>query len=398
MHNHSADVVILGGGVIGMTSALSLADAGQQVIVLEAGQLGQEASWAGGGIMSPLYPWRYPRPLDALLARSLKQIPALVERLCDQTAHDPELYRTGLWVLGLDEAEQRSALAWGEAQQWQLHDDKSEFPASERAAEPSADLVEAARSSVWFPQVANIRNPRLIHGLAALLKAHANVRVFEQTRVQALKSLKQSKDSPLDAGGQGKGIWSVRTQNLQVQAPKVVCAAGAWSSELLAASGMSVPKVQPALGQMLLLKPTVTRELPMVLWNGRYIVPRKDGQVLVGSTVEYCGFKKQWAEQAQKSLLAFAEQVIGCPLEGQVQAHWAGLRPDAGQALPIIGEHPQQPGLFLNTGHFRNGLVLALGSAELLTAQIMGMAAEINTACFVPKGARYEADEVTDVV
>lgn len=393
MRIHSADTVILGGGVIGMTSALALADAGQQVILLEAGQLGQEASWAGGGIMSPLYPWRYPRPLDALLERALVRMPALVARLQNHTPHDPELLTTGLWVLGLDDAESEAAQAWANRQGWQVsRQDFSGVDAASQAALSSA--VEAAgRNALWFPQVANIRNPRLIRGLAALLKAHPKVKVFEQSRVQSLSSGSASRSGLSAEVTVPSSIeWCVRASTVQVHASSVVCAAGAWSSELLSASGISIPRVQPALGQMLLLKPHIKRNVPMVLWDGRYIVPRQDGQVLVGSTVEYCGFKKRWADSTQRALLAFAEQLLGVSLTDQVQAHWAGLRPDAGQALPIIGEHPAQPGLWLNTGHFRNGLVLALGSAELLVRQMMGQVAgvsvELNAQPFLPNSPK----------
>jgi glycine oxidase len=113
----------------------------------------------------------------------------------------------------------------------------------------------------------------------------------------------------------------------------------------------------------------------MVLWGGRYIVPRRDGRVLVGSTVEYCGFRKKLAAEAYDSLLAFAAKLFGDQVRAQVEAHWAGLRPDAGTALPLVGCHPAAPGLWFNTGHFRNGLVLALGSAARLSDQIVGNAA-----------------------
>jgi glycine oxidase len=366
MQKLGTDVIIIGGGVIGLTSALVLADAGREVVLIESGRLGQEASWAGGGIMSPLYAWRYPRSLDTLLRQSLAVMPALVARIQSETGIDPEFYETGLWVLSLPPQERREAITWACSQGW---------PVSAKAF----DLFHfAARSQpemgLWFPKVSNIRNPRLIQGLAQLVRQNKKISIYENA--PAKKVFHQLNHV--------KALWSVETPDQRIQAPDVVCAAGAWSSTLLEAARLNCPKLIPAQGQMLLLKPSVLSTLqakgiwasgqpcPMVLSEGKYIVPRCDGHILVGSTVEYVGYRKCLAAEAQAELSAFAGELFGFELgDEHIEAHWAGLRPDPGQAVPIIGPHPDYPGLWLNTGHFRNGLVLAMGSAELLCTQMM---------------------------
>lgn len=120
------------------------------------------------------------------------------------------------------------------------------------------------------------------------------------------------------------------------------------------------------MGQMLSLKYANSEAIPMVLQNGLYIVPRKKGLVLVGSTVQRCGYRKQWDVQTYHRLLNFAVDLLGETVRQTVQAQWSGLRPEADRDLPVVGAHPTVPGLWFNTGHFRNGLVLAVGSAQHL--------------------------------
>ena len=355
MHFECADVVVIGGGVVGMTTALALGDAGRTVWLLEAGQMGQEASWAGGGIMMPLYAWRGPRQLDALLMRSLAELVQLVDRLKTCAGIDPEWNACGLWVRGLTPQECQEAQDWATLCGWPVALKSYKTWAGTcglTLGEPIDTLTLS--EDLWFPSVANIRNPRLLKGLEALLKQHPRITV--------------SAFSPVRRVDREGDALSVVLESFAIRANDAVCAAGAWSTRLLNKSLLpGTPIISPTLGQMMLLQYEHDDALPMVLQNDRYIIPRKGGLVLVGSTVEYCGYQKKWDADAYSALLEFAVSLLGESVRHTVQAQWAGLRPDAGRDVPVIGPHPQVPGLWFNTGHFRNGLVLAAGSANYLT-------------------------------
>jgi glycine oxidase len=162
-----------------------------------------------------------------------------------------------------------------------------------------------------------------------------------------------------------------------------VVAAGAWSAPLLAPLGVDLP-VRPVRGQILwymLPRPVLGQ---MLMRDGRYVIPRQDGVVLVGSTVEEAGFDDSTTEEAGRDLREAAAAIM--PLLGTlaVQGQWAGLRPGSPEGVPMIGAVPGFSGLWLNTGHFRNGVNLAPGSAELLEALLSGAQPALDPAPYDP--------------
>ena len=141
---------------------------------------------------------------------------------------------------------------------------------------------------------------------------------------------------------------------------------------------------QPVRGQMILFK-CATDFLPsMVLAGRRYAIPRRDGHILVGSTLEYCGFDKSTTENALDSLRATAAELLPDLANAPVVGHWAGLRPGSPDGIPFIGELASHPGLWLNCGHFRNGLVLAPASCRLLADLMLGRAPSIDPTPYAP--------------
>lgn len=155
----------------------------------------------------------------------------------------------------------------------------------------------------------------------------------------------------------------------RLQAEDVVVAAGAWSAALLAGIGVVLP-VSPVRGQILwylLPRPVLGH---ILMHQGRYVIPRHDGVVLVGSTVEQVGFDDATTPEAAEALREAAASMV--PLLGSlpVQGQWAGLRPAAPDGIPFIGPVPGHPGLWVNTGHFRNGVNLAPGSSVLLESLV----------------------------
>ncbi len=340
----TADCLIVGGGLIGMLSAYELVQAGVRVVILERGRTGQESSWAGGGILSPLYPWRYPDAVSALAHWGQTRYQALAGSLHEPSGIDPEWQQSGL--LMLDTAEQQEAVAWAERYGAVL-----EVLSAEAAARCEPAMQSGSGGALWMPEVAQIRNPRLLSALRVALEQQGAV-FEEQTEALAL----QHRHGRITAVETSKGVR---------HAGKVVIAGGAWSGQLLGDTRLSIA-VEPVRGQMLLYKAAPGLLGRVVLGKGHYAIPRRDGHILVGSTVEYAGFDKSTTVDAATALRRIAEQLVPALAGVTVVRHWAGLRPGSAEGIPYIGEHPEIAGLYVNTGHFRNGVVLALASAKLL--------------------------------
>lgn len=162
-------------------------------------------------------------------------------------------------------------------------------------------------------------------------------------------------------------------------------AAGAWSGELLASLGLTLP-VEPVKGQMILYKCASDFLSCMVLAKGRYAIPRRDGHILIGSTLEHEGFDKTPTESALDSLKASAVELIPALADAEVVGHWAGLRPGSPEGIPYIGKVPGFEGLWLNCGHYRNGLVLAPASCQLFADLLLGHKPVIDPAPYAPTG------------
>lgn len=350
------DAVVIGGGILGLLLARELVLAGRQVLLLEAGQCGQESSWAGGGIVSPLYPWRYPPAVTALARQAQAAFPALCTALAEATGIDPEWQCTGL--LMLDAPDAAEAQAWAQAQGVAM-----EGVPADRLLACEPQLAPDFQAGLWMPQVANVRNPRLLQALKAMLLQSRACEIREFSPVQQLVQAGQS--------------VRVYTANAVVEAPQVVVCAGAWTAALLGHSNVGVP-VEPVRGQMLLyrLPPGVLRT--MVLHDGRYAIPRRDGHVLVGSTLEYVGFDKNTTRDAAQVLQAAAERLLPVLRGVSPIRQWAGLRPGSPGGIPVMGAVPGWSGLFACAGHFRNGLVLAPASAQFMADILLGRTPSVD--------------------
>jgi len=358
-------VVIVGGGVIGLLTAYNLASEGQAVTLLERGGLGQESSWAGGGIVSPLYPWRYSQAVTALAHWSQDFYPQLAQRLFAATGVDPEVHTTGLYWLDLDD--EADALAWAA---------REGRPLSKVDVSAAHDAVPVLgggyAQAIYMADVANVRNPRLVKSLKAALLALPNVTIYEQCDVSGFVL------------GDGR-VVGVNTATGLVLGDQVVLAAGAWSGQLLSTLGLALP-VEPVKGQMILYKCASDFLSSMVLAKGRYAIPRRDGHILIGSTLEHEGFDKTPTDTALESLKASAVELIPALADAEVVGHWAGLRPGSPEGIPFIGEVPGFKGLWLNCGHYRNGLVLAPASCQLFTDLLLARAPIIDPAPYAPAG------------
>lgn len=338
------DCLVVGGGLIGMLTARELALAGLAVGLVERGETGRESTWAGGGILSPLYPWRYPDAVTALASWSQARYAKLAEALRTETGIDPEFQQNGLLILDTEEV--RQAQGW--AENWHCSLDPVD---AAKLSELEPALGDIPTQALWLPQVAQIRNPRLAQALRKSIE-NLGVRLFEHTPMTGLV-LGET------------GIHGVVTERGEFNANQVVIAGGAWSALLLESIGMNLP-VRPVRGQMILYRAEPGLVQRIVLSRDRYVIPRRDGRILVGSTLENAGFEKTTTRAAMLELEAEARRLIPALADYPIEHHWAGLRPGSPQGIPYILQHPRIAGLFINTGHFRNGVVLGPASARLL--------------------------------
>lgn len=350
------DFLIVGGGVIGMMTALQLADAGQSVVLVERGECGREASWAGGGIVSPLYPWRYTSAISALSSWSEGRYPELAGRLVEETGIDPEYRQKGLLYLRVEDVD--TALAWAR----EVAKPLSRVDAATLYAK-APNAAPGFTEALWMPTLGSIRNPRLARALRARLAAMPRVELVEGCDVKGLLRDGERRD--------GGRILGVETAGGPLKAGQTVVCAGAWSGELLAGIGVALP-VRPVRGQMILFKAPPGLVERVILKDGRYLIPRGDGRVLAGSTLEEVGFDKRTTAEARDSLHASALSIVPALAECEVEHHWAGLRPGSPDGVPMIGAVPGFTGLHVNAGHFRNGLVLAPAATRLLVDELIG--------------------------
>lgn len=322
------DILIVGGGVIGLGSALELARSGASVTVLERGVCGGESSWAGGGILSPLLPWDYSSAVTDLTQLSCRLFPEWVARIADMSGIDPEYRVSGMRVLPPFDAER--------AVQW---------------CAGNGVRLELDGEALWLPDVAQVRNPRLIKALRRALE-RMGVRIMERVEVTGIV-VTEDRVERLDTTA---GSFS---------AEHYVVAAGAWSKRLLGKQGVQLD-IKPVRGQMLLYRAKPGMLPHIILQNGTYLIPRDDGHILVGSTLEDVGFDKSTTEEARVVLHARALGMLPQLAQAEFVKHWAGLRPAAPDNIPIIARHPQLENLYLNSGHFRYGVTMAPASAQIL--------------------------------
>ena len=356
------DCLVVGGGLIGMLTARELAQAGLAVGLVERGETGRESTWAGGGILSPLYPWRYPDAVTALASWSQARYAELAEDLIAESGIDPEFQPNGLLIL--DTEEKAQALQW--ADKWQRSLDVVD---TAKISELEPTLGDIPPQALWMPQVAQMRNPRLARALRKSIE-NQGVTLCEHTPVKGLVLGEH-------------GVHGVLTEHGELNAERVVIAGGAWSALMLESVGISLP-VKPVRGQMILYhaEPGVVQRI--VLSRDRYVIPRLDGRILVGSTLEDVGFDKGTTRAAMRELEAEALRLIPALANYPIEHHWAGLRPGSPQGIPYIVQHPRIAGLYINTGHFRNGVVLGPASARLLADILLQREPSLDPAPYVP--------------
>lgn len=351
MAGDSVDVIVVGTGVVGFATARELARGGARVLLLERGQPGREASRAAAGIICPTYPWREPPALDALVHWSRAYYPVLAEDLRRITGIDAE-WRVG-GILVFDEAEREAGVAWArdKALPYEVLD-----PAGLARAEPA--LAGSKRSAFFLPTVGQIHTSRLLRALGeAVMQDGVPVR----QNVEVISLLRE-----------GSRVVGVQTDAGDFRAERgVVLATGAWTQPLLQSVGLDLD-VFPVRGQVIQFEGPAGLLGRVLLEDGNYVLQRRGGHILVGSTKERAGFDKDTTEQAAEELKVAGANLLPMLEGARPSRQWAGLRPGTADGVPFMGEHPDAPGLWVNTGHHTNGITLAPAAGRLVADLVLG--------------------------
>ena len=353
------DVLIIGGGVIGLAIAHALARRGvQDLTVIEKNEFGREASWAAGGILAPQVEADSDNDFFLLACASRDLYRDFAETLQIETGIDVQLDTTGTLYVAFSEEEEvelRTRFAWqreqGLAVEWLDRD-------AARKLEPR--LSEQVRCALRFPNDFQVENRRLVE---ALLTANERlgVRLHSDCEAKALK---------IEDGR----VAGVETSQGIISAHCVVLAAGAWSSSLTSLnSAVTLPRleVEPVRGQMLCFNPAERLARHVIYSSRGYLVPRRDGRLLAGSTTESVGFEKRVTNDGINSIKSMAVEIAPAVESLTEVDSWAGFRPRAKDGLPVLGPTRHLAGLFYATGHYRNGILLAPITGELLAEAIL---------------------------
>ncbi|PKM11298.1 MAG: glycine oxidase ThiO [Gammaproteobacteria bacterium HGW-Gammaproteobacteria-3] len=343
----STDITLIGGGIIGLLTARAFVEAGASVTVIDKNRLGQESSWAGGGILLPIYPWRQNAAITTLVRHSLSLYPSLAAELKAATGIDPEWSPCGLLITQTPDSD--AARVWCRNQGIVCQSDL-----------PDTSCLQAQMDKpLWLSEIAHIRNPRLLKALRQDL-VQKGVQLLECCTLNTLIS-------------ENDVVVSISTSAGRQAVNQLIFTTGAWTGALCRQflPHQASPEIKPVKGQMLLFDAEPNTLAFMVLEKDHYLIPRRDGKILAGSTLEDCDFDKTTSWSAYRRLKSFAENLCPALKDCTDIRHWAGLRPGTSRGIPYITRHPAFNNLSINAGHFRNGLVMAPASAQLMVDLIL---------------------------
>ncbi|HKR31829.1 MAG TPA: glycine oxidase ThiO [Terriglobales bacterium] len=342
---HTSDVVIAGAGVIGLSIAIQLRKAGATVTVLDRGEPGREASSAAAGMLVTMDP-DLGTPMRELAKASAALYPAFVEEVELHSGLRTDLEARGaLYVAAESECLDGPIVC------------ESELAQQEPGLAPHPRVHFLSEQSI---------DPALLTRAAIEAAKRLGITVHHEAQVEALTLTREH-------------LIKVRTSAIPYETATFVNCAGAWANEI---AGAAAP-ARPRKGQMLSVLPHDCKLRHVIRSHGIYLVPRKDGRVIIGATVEDCGFDKTIESSKIQQLHQKAANLVPSIGGAKILDAWVGLRPGSPDDLPIMGAG-RLPGTYVATGHFRNGILLAPITAMLMTELIQGKKPRLNLREFSP--------------
>lgn len=351
---HSADVVVVGGGVIGAAIAWFAASEGLTVTLLERGEIAGEASGAAAGMLAPLSESEADGPLLRRGLESLSAFAEVVRVLRDQSGIDPEWVQSGVLRVAADETEASTLKA----------------RARERA-EHEVRWIGGPELQAAVPGIA-----AGFHGaLHARTESHVRSPLLVRAYVAAARQLGTKVETGVEVRGllrEGDRVIGVRTSAGDRGAGVVVIGAGPWAATCADWWGGGAIPVEPVRGQIVSVEAPRPAFGPIVWGKECYLVPKRDGSLVVGATLERVGFDRRVTSEGVRSLLAAAERLVPSVSSQEFRGAWAGLRPDTPDHLPLVGPLPGSLGLVIAAGHYRNGVLLSPVTGRLVADGILG--------------------------
>jgi len=350
----AGDVVIVGGGIVGCACAYELAKAGARATVLEYGKTGMQATNAAAGILSPLSESAGPGPMLSFGTRAMEEYPAVVEALEAEAGLSVEYRPIGLLRVAFDEAD-AAGLQRRYAWQREMGCDVAWLDRQmclEMEPRLNADIVAGA----FWPDAVSVSNQLVVLALARAAAARGAV-IREGAPVRGFAR-------------KGSRVTAVRAGDESFACDTVVLAAGARSGQIAARLGATLP-VRPIRGQMIALGGMVTPVRRIIGGPAGYIVPRANGLLFAGATVEDVGFRRRTTQAGLRSMRAMAIGLVPQLRAAAVHFSWAGLRPGTPDNMPIIGPLARPANVVAATGHFRQGIMLGPLTGRLVARGIL---------------------------
>jgi glycine oxidase len=342
-------VLIIGGGVIGLSIARSLSKKGiKKITILERGEIGKEASHAAAGMLAPHAEAEKLDDFFNFCTESLSLYPQFSEELFNETGIDVELDKSGTLYLAFTEndvAEITGRFAWQKQNGL-----KVEHLSAQEVRKLEPFVSPDVREGLFFPNDWQVENRKLVAALRKFCELN-NVQIIENTEVTNLsKNIAETFDK--------KHEFDI-----------VILANGAWLS-LIKTDDFVLPNVRPIRGQMISFN-TAKRLFSKVIYSPRgYIVPRKNGKIIAGASVEDVGFDNQTSDFEIEKIMEHTFEISPSLSNLSISEKWSGLRPCSPDNLPVLGEISDN--VFIAAAHYRNGILLAPKTAELIAERITG--------------------------
>lgn len=366
----NSEVLVIGGGVIGLSIARSLHKKGfGKITLVERDICGMGATNAAAGMLAPRSEATKDDAFFRFCSASRDAYPQFAAELFDETGIDVELDRTGTLHPAFTEEDSRLIRTYADWQSKAGINPELLSAVETLAAEP--ELSPTVRESLFYPDDWQVENRKL----AAALKKYAEI-----------NSITIRENTPVDRINieNGKAVGAV-SGGERFDADNTIIATGAWTSFIRFQSEPSPIAIEPVRGQMICYRPAEKLFRHVIFSERGYMVPRRDGRLLVGATVEHCGFDDSVTKAALIALRRAAAAIAPKLADEAIVEEWAGLRPEAADGRPVIGAIPGIENLFAATGHFRNGILLAPATADVIAEMLAGDANLQAAEAFTPE-------------